>query len=62
MSHELRTPLNVIVDNLMLVIEADMIRAQRAGFDRLLGKPLKVKRFQDQIRRILAGEAVWEPY
>jgi two-component system, cell cycle response regulator DivK len=44
------------------IMEADMIRAQGAGFDGLLGKPLKVKRFTDQIRRILAGEVVWEPY
>jgi two-component system, cell cycle response regulator DivK len=36
-------------------------RAQAAGFDGFLGKPLNRHRFADQIQRILAGEAVWEP-
>jgi two-component system, cell cycle response regulator DivK len=44
------------------VMESDMERTQAAGFDGLIGKPLKLKRFPEQIRRILAGEAVWEPY
>jgi two-component system cell cycle response regulator DivK len=35
-------------------------RARGAGFDGFLGKPLDMDRFPDQIRRILAGEAVWE--
>jgi two-component system cell cycle response regulator DivK len=35
-------------------------KAQQAGFDGFLGKPLDMDRFPDQIRRILAGEPVWE--
>jgi two-component system, cell cycle response regulator DivK len=37
-----------------------MNKARQAGFDGFLGKPLDPDRFPDQIRRILAGEAVWE--
>jgi two-component system cell cycle response regulator DivK len=36
-------------------------RAQAAGFDGFIGKPIDAERFPDQIRRILAGEDVWEP-
>jgi two-component system cell cycle response regulator DivK len=35
-------------------------KARAAGFDGFLGKPLDMDRFPDQIRRILAGDAVWE--
>ncbi len=35
-------------------------KARAAGFDGFLGKPLDMDRFPDQIRRILAGEPVWE--
>ncbi|HYF65698.1 MAG TPA: response regulator [Herpetosiphonaceae bacterium] len=35
--------------------------ARRSGFDGYIGKPLNARRFPQQIRRILAGEAVWEP-
>jgi two-component system cell cycle response regulator DivK len=31
-----------------------------AGFDGFIGKPLNTQRFPDQLRRILAGETVWE--
>ena len=44
------------------VMTSDLERTQAAGFDGFIGKPLKIKRFPEQIRRILAGEAVWEPY
>jgi two-component system cell cycle response regulator DivK len=37
-----------------------MRRARRAGFDGFLGKPLDPDRFPEQIRRMLAGESVWE--
>ena len=37
-----------------------MNKARSAGFDGFLGKPLDMDRFPDQIRRILAGEAVWD--
>ena len=35
-------------------------KAKQAGFDGFLGKPLDMDRFPDQIRRILAGDSVWE--
>ena len=37
-----------------------MKRAQEAGFDGFLGKPLDPDRFPDQIRRVLGGDPVWE--
>jgi len=37
-----------------------MKRAQEAGFDGFLGKPLDPDRFPAQIRNILSGEPVWE--
>ena len=38
----------------------EMRLAQRAGFDGFLGKPLDPDRFPAQIRRLLAGDGVWE--
>lgn len=40
----------------------EMDKARAAGFDGFLGKPLNRNRFPDQMRRIIAGEAVWEVY
>jgi len=40
----------------------EMARAQAAGFNGFLGKPLNRNRFPDQVRRILNGESVWEVY
>ncbi|TFH34904.1 MAG: response regulator [Anaerolineales bacterium] len=40
--------------------DEQMERAKLAGFDGFLGKPIDPDRFPLQIRRILAGEAVWE--
>ena len=37
-----------------------MRKAREAGFDGFIGKPLDPDRFPEQIRRILAGEEVWE--
>ncbi len=37
-----------------------MNKAREAGFNGFLGKPLDPDRFPEQIRRVLAGEAVWE--
>lgn len=37
-----------------------MRRAQEAGFDGFLGKPLDPDRFPDQIKRVLSGDPVWE--
>jgi two-component system cell cycle response regulator DivK len=40
--------------------EDQMRKAQAAGFDGFLGKPLDPDRFPYQIERLLAGEQVWE--
>lgn len=39
---------------------SELNEAREAGFDGFLGKPLSVERFPEQLRRILAGEPVWE--
>ncbi|HOU12609.1 MAG TPA: response regulator [Anaerolineae bacterium] len=38
----------------------NMTHARAAGFDGFIGKPLDPDRFPEQVRRILAGEEVWE--
>ena len=53
-------------DTLVVAITAEasleqMKRAQEAGFNGFLGKPLDPDRFPSQIRHILAGESIWEP-
>ena len=40
--------------------EGQMKKARKAGFDGFLGKPLDADRFPEQVRRIIAGEQVWE--
>ncbi len=40
--------------------EEQLRKAQQAGFNGFLGKPLDPDRFPDQVRRILSGEEVWE--
>jgi len=52
-------------DTLVVVVTAhgsreEMEKAREAGFDGFLAKPLDADRFPEQIRRILAGEAVWD--
>jgi len=37
-----------------------MNKARNSNFDGFIGKPLDPDRFPDQIRRILAGDPVWE--
>jgi two-component system cell cycle response regulator DivK len=37
-----------------------MAHARAEGFNGFLGKPLDPDRFPDQVRRMLAGEQVWE--
>ncbi|MGW8319625.1 MAG: response regulator [Candidatus Promineifilaceae bacterium] len=39
---------------------SEMEKAREAGFDGFLAKPLDVRKFPDQIRKILRGEPVWE--
>ncbi len=38
-----------------------VLRAEQAGFDGFLGKPLNFDRFPTNIKRITSGEKVWEP-
>jgi two-component system cell cycle response regulator DivK len=40
--------------------EEQMERARAAGFDGFVGKPLDPDRFPEQVRRMLAGDRVWE--
>jgi CheY-like chemotaxis protein len=42
------------------VMYADIRRIKSAGFDSFIGKPTRPGRFPDQIKAILAGEALWE--
>lgn len=35
--------------------------ARRSGFDGFIGKPIDIRRFPQQMRRIMNGEAVWDP-
>ncbi len=42
------------------ITSVNLSRAQSAGFDGFLAKPIDVDHFPDQIRRILEGEVVWE--
>lgn len=42
------------------ITSVNLVRAQSAGFDGFLAKPIDVDHFPDQIRRILQGESVWE--
>jgi two-component system cell cycle response regulator DivK len=56
---------SALKDTLVVAVTAEasieqLNKAQAAGFDGFLGKPLDMDRFPDQIRRILSGEAVWE--
>lgn len=37
----------------------EMQRAKEAGFDGFLAKPLDVKKFPEQIKKILNGEQIW---
>ncbi len=42
--------------------DIEIPRCMAAGFDGFIGKPISRSRFPRQIRRILAGEPVWETY
>src|SRR5512136_2498634 len=41
------------------VMRTDVARAQAAGFDGFIGKPIDGRRFPEWIQRLLAGESVW---
>lgn len=41
------------------VMYSDIRRVQAAGFDGFIGKPVRPARFGDQLRQIMAGEALW---
>ena len=56
---------NRLKNTLVVAVTAEasleqMKRAQEAGFDGFLGKPLDPDRFPEQIHHVLAGESVWE--
>jgi two-component system cell cycle response regulator DivK len=42
--------------------DTEIPKARAAGFNGYIGKPLSRMRFPKQIRRIMAGEEVWETY
>jgi len=41
-------------------LEAEIQRARELGFDGFISKPLKPNEFVNQVKRILAGETVWD--
>jgi two-component system cell cycle response regulator DivK len=41
------------------VMRSDILRAQAAGFDGFIGKPIDGQRFPAMLRDILAGQPVW---
>lgn len=41
------------------VMRSDILRAQAAGFDGFIGKPIDGQRFPAMLRDILAGQLVW---
>jgi two-component system cell cycle response regulator DivK len=52
-------------DTLVIAVTAEadqeqLEKAQKAGFDGFLAKPLDPDRFPEQIKRVLRGEPVWE--
>ena len=56
---------SALKDTLVVAVTAEasvdqLNKARAAGFNGFLGKPLDMDRFPEQIRRILAGEQVWE--
>ncbi len=42
--------------------DTEIPRCKEAGFDGFIGKPISRSRFPRQVRRILAGESLWETY
>lgn len=44
------------------VMSSDVARLKAAGFDGMIGKPIRKKAFPEQLKQILAGEPVWIAY
>lgn len=42
--------------------DTEIPKCKEAGFNAYIGKPISRMRFPKQLRRILAGEEVWETY
>jgi two-component system cell cycle response regulator DivK len=42
--------------------DTEIPKCKAAGFNGFIGKPISRSRFPRQVKRILAGEAVWETY
>ena len=41
---------------------AEINRTKKQGFSGFIAKPLDIDRFSEQIRRVFAGEAIWEAW
>ena len=62
--HKIKKAAN-LKDTLVIAVTAEagvkeMNKSKDAGFNGFIGKPLDPDRFQDQIRKTLEGEEVWE--
>lgn len=44
------------------VMASDIQQLKTAGFDGLIGKPIRKKVFPEQLKQIMAGEPVWVAY
>lgn len=52
----------IVVAVTALDADTEIPKTQEAGFNAYIGKPISRLRFPKQIRRIMAGESVWETY
>jgi two-component system cell cycle response regulator DivK len=44
------------------VMATDVEELRKAGFDGLIGKPIRKKAFSEQLQKILSGDPVWVVY
>jgi CheY-like chemotaxis protein len=44
------------------VMSSDVERLKTAGFDGMIGKPIRKRLFPDQLKQIMSGEPVWIVY
>jgi CheY-like chemotaxis protein len=51
---------SIVVALTASVMYDDIRRMKEAGFDSIIGKPVRPARFGSQIRKILAGEVLWD--